>query len=189
MTSKIQPARPPRVEPRGGATRCPFCHAACDAAAEVVVCRTCLSRHHASCWDEGRASCASCGASAGLTAATGAPEPERAWFPRWLKVVILLLPLIPLGLIATVSEGSETVTDLGLPLGAYTRLLALITNRFAWELSFVLVGFGLGCRLVGYVTPARVLTGLVGLVWAVASLPGLIYVARILYAWARFIFR
>jgi hypothetical protein len=40
------------------AVRCPFCHGSLEVAArDWVVCRACLARHHASCWE---GSCASC---------------------------------------------------------------------------------------------------------------------------------
>lgn len=41
--------------------RCPWCHAGCGPEEpQVAVCQGCLSRHHAACWREAGARCASC---------------------------------------------------------------------------------------------------------------------------------
>jgi hypothetical protein len=47
--------------------RCPFCREGADADTSVV-CRDCLTRHHAACWDEGGAKCSSCGGARRLEA-------------------------------------------------------------------------------------------------------------------------
>ena len=42
------------------AHRCPYCRDVVERDAELVVCRDCLTRHHAACWIEGNAACSSC---------------------------------------------------------------------------------------------------------------------------------
>ena len=67
-------------------TRCPFCHEGCSPdAADVLVCRDCLSRHHAACWREGEHRCASCGGRRPLEGTAPKPSPrERALVRRGL---------------------------------------------------------------------------------------------------------
>jgi hypothetical protein len=53
------------------ALRCPFCHGTVEVAArDWVACRTCLARHHAACWQDGK-TCASCGGRERLVEAPG----------------------------------------------------------------------------------------------------------------------
>jgi len=63
------PAEPPQPPPerddvKVNAHRCPYCHDDV-AAADGVVCRDCLTRHHPACWDEA-AKCSSCGSTTRL---------------------------------------------------------------------------------------------------------------------------
>src|SRR4051812_36381946 len=65
----------PRVEPRGGATRCPYCHEECPPGEDVRVCRECLARHHAACWSESEG-CAGCRAREALAPEKGPARPN-----------------------------------------------------------------------------------------------------------------
>lgn len=71
---KTKTQHSPRAEvtaTRANSTRCPYCHDECAAEEDVAVCRSCLSRHHAACWEESGA-CGSCSASEYLNT----PSPE-----------------------------------------------------------------------------------------------------------------
>ncbi len=76
MGNEEQESQKARVTPRGGATRCPYCHDECDPSTDVVVCRECLSRHHEGCWREGGSACSSCSATEALTP-EGAEREEK----------------------------------------------------------------------------------------------------------------
>ena len=62
----VEPPQPPRErdDVKVNAHRCPYCRDDVTAA-ESVVCRDCLTRHHPACWDE-PAKCSSCGSTARL---------------------------------------------------------------------------------------------------------------------------
>lgn len=55
--------------PRGGATRCPYCHDLCEAGQDACACADCLSRHHLGCWEEA-GGCSSCRSVSRLLAAS-----------------------------------------------------------------------------------------------------------------------
>jgi hypothetical protein len=83
---KEQPRSDERDEPverddvHVAANRCPFCHEDVEAA-ESVVCRECLARHHSSCWSESE-QCSACACTVKLQ-----PEPQRR--PQWVVGVTL----------------------------------------------------------------------------------------------------
>lgn len=120
--------RPPaRVEPRAGATRCPFCHAGCEPDGDVVVCRTCLSRHHAACWAEGEA-CASCQGREGLSAAVAdaqaaGPGVTRRDVGLWL-LLVGVSGLI-LGLVQASKAFLQYFRETGLQLPLITQLVLI----------------------------------------------------------------
>ncbi len=58
------------VRVRGGGGRCPYCHDACGAEQDNVVCNDCLARHHAACWVEAGDRCAGCCGTPALTASS-----------------------------------------------------------------------------------------------------------------------
>ena len=129
-----------RSRTTAGATRCPFCHDECEAAAEVVVCRTCLSRHHAECWSEGGA-CASCSAGEYLDApsrggrqAAGEDLSEAELTTRWLGMtkgeIGLWLLLVGtsaaiLYLVQGTASFEQMFTETGLALPVVTQLVLL----------------------------------------------------------------
>ncbi|MBX3472286.1 MAG: hypothetical protein KF878_36005 [Planctomycetes bacterium] len=148
----------PRVEPKGGATRCPFCHEACAPAEDVRVCRECLARHHAACWAEG-AACGSCGAAEAL-----APEATASAAPasRAALVVGASLVVMVFGLQTFVLPAFEKMfKETGLDLPVATE----------WVLGGGLLGpttvalLAVGLHLAGRFTGRRALAigGIVGL--------------------------
>lgn len=63
----------PEVTAERSPTRCPYCHDSCGPDdPRATVCQQCLSRHHAGCWREGDAQCASCGSKKALAPSTPA---------------------------------------------------------------------------------------------------------------------
>jgi hypothetical protein len=94
MEDRRSKQAPVRVAPRGGETRCPYCHDDCAPDGDVVVCRECLSRHHAGCWAESRA-CGSCQADRALAQAV-----EPAVTPRLDRLVAGLAALQLLSAVA-----------------------------------------------------------------------------------------
>ena len=125
---------PTRVKPQAGATRCPFCHDECTAAAEVRVCRTCLSRHHADCWNEGGA-CASCSSSEYLDAPREAQElaetqPQGTWLgmdkgEAGLWITLVATSGVVLGLLQGVSAFERMFAETGVALPKLTVLVLL----------------------------------------------------------------
>lgn len=89
MAKEEQEGQKARVTPKGGATRCPFCHDECDPSTDVVVCRECLSRHHEGCWREGGSACSSCSATEALTP-EGAEQNEQKTFEKPAPLAILM---------------------------------------------------------------------------------------------------
>lgn len=78
-----------RVEPRGGPTRCPYCHEVCEATDDACACVSCLARHHRACWAEA-GGCASCRATARLE--TSRVADDRGYgeaIDAWLKLGIV----------------------------------------------------------------------------------------------------
>ena len=72
-----------------GLRRCPYCHEDCGEDA-VAVCRNCLARHHAPCWDE-LGACASCSQTRVLREAPPPPPPLEEFVasePVWLRVLV-----------------------------------------------------------------------------------------------------
>lgn len=138
MTSQAVVAKnttPTRVQPQAGATRCPFCHDECTPDAEVAVCRTCLSRHHAECWSEGGA-CASCSGSEFLEAsAVGQGQaqveaPEGNWLGTskgdvGLWGLLVATSALVLGLVQGVSVFESMFDELGVQLPYLTQLVLL----------------------------------------------------------------
>jgi hypothetical protein len=119
----------PRVKPQAGATRCPFCHDECAPEVDVAVCRGCLSRHHAACWEEG-AACASCGAAESLCAPAVTARPDAVG-PTWLGIqrgevglwiVLIATSGLVLGLVQGVSAFQRFFAEAGFELPALTRL-------------------------------------------------------------------
>ena len=129
-TTDRRPERQPlRVEPQAGATRCPFCHEDCPPEADVAVCRSCLSRHHAACWQEG-ATCASCGASQCLTptgeasqtaGATGWLGMTRRELGLW--VVLIGVSALILGLLRVIGRFEQMFEETGIAVPALTELV------------------------------------------------------------------
>lgn len=149
----------PRVEPKGGATRCPFCHEACAPAEDVRVCRECLSRHHAACWGEG-AACASCGAGEALAPEATAPAASAS--RAVLVVGGALLVVMVFGLQTFVLPAFHKMfmeTGLHLPLATQWVLGGGLLGPTAAALLAV------GLHLAGRFTGRRALAigGIVGL--------------------------
>jgi len=126
---------PTRVQPQAGATRCPFCHDECPPDAEVAVCRTCLSRHHAECWSEGGA-CASCSASEFLDAPGEAQElaavetQEGSWLGTskgdlGLWALLVATSALVLGLVQGVTAFEEIFAEVGVQVPFLTKLVLL----------------------------------------------------------------
>lgn len=137
-----------RVRPQAGATRCPYCHDECAPEADVAVCRGCLSRHHAACWEEG-AACASCGAGEFLSApAEGAREvveatPTRLGMTRGeigLWVALVATSALVLGLVQGVSAFERMFAELGVELPLLTQLV-LVPTRYPTLLTLALVAW------------------------------------------------
>lgn len=55
----------PKIQVSGSPTRCPYCHENCADEDQVLVCETCLSRHHEPCWTD-HGACSSCGGERAL---------------------------------------------------------------------------------------------------------------------------
>lgn len=135
----------PRVEPQAGATRCPYCHDGCAPEADVAVCRTCLSRHHAECWSEGGA-CASCGASDYLDAPESreAAQPVVAEAPGvgkrdvGLWVLLVGTSALLLGMVQASQTFLQMFEEVGVDLPALTKLcLAPAGHPFLASLGVV----------------------------------------------------
>jgi hypothetical protein len=63
------------------ATRCPYCHEdVVVAARDWVACRSCLARHHESCWAE-RAACSTCSEREALVSASAPPAAVTPTLP------------------------------------------------------------------------------------------------------------
>lgn len=135
--------RPPaRVKPQAGATRCPFCHAGCEPEAEVVVCRACLSRHHAACWAEGGA-CASCQGREGLSSAAAEAQAAEPGVTRGDVGLWLLLVGVS-GVILGLVQGSKALlqffAEWGLMLPLATRV-ALLPAQYPLLTSLAVVAW------------------------------------------------
>lgn len=125
---------PTRRNAEAGATRCPFCHDECSVAAEVAVCRACLSRHHAECWNEGGA-CASCSSSEYLDAPTEGEELAEAQQQQetnWLGttkselglwIVLVATSGLVLGLLQGLTAFEQMFAETGLELPRLTLLV------------------------------------------------------------------
>ncbi len=116
----------PRVKVEGSALRCPFCHEGC-VPEESVVCRDCLARHHATCWDEG-GRCSTCGSIHKLVAAQ--PPAEAPVLPSATSdaPTSFLVPETP------TREGSRALVFQAVVLFA-AALLALISPGLSVSIS------------------------------------------------------
>jgi hypothetical protein len=135
------PEEPRRIERAfgSGLHRCPYCHEGCPAA-EAVVCRDCLGRHHDACWVE-LAACSACGAIERLV-------PERADASRRTDAELFLL----------LRAGRyEVVEDYLRRCAEYTAQTRSRTDDEATRLAFERVGDELAkvrrLRVVGLVPP------------------------------------
>src|SRR4051812_3384698 len=71
---------------RGGATRCPHCHANVDSDQDAwAACQKCLARHHLACWGEGGA----CGACSEKRFVTSVPARGKATGRGMNPIVVL----------------------------------------------------------------------------------------------------
>lgn len=121
---KEKQPEPPRPAPERddvhvARNRCPYCRD--DVAPEAsTVCQSCLTRHHAACWDEAGA-CSSCGAHAALEQAP----------PRVSGVVALSLAFACaaslVSLLTTLARGQDPSTVQAVSLGVLL-MAALVTG-------------------------------------------------------------
>ena len=138
-----------RVQPRGGATRWPFCHDEVTPEGEVVACRECLSRHHASCWEEGGA-CASCSAAECLTGPIeGEGQTEQQTQRTWLGMtmgelglwaLLIATSAFILGLVQSVAAFEKMFAETGLDLPPLTQLV-LIPARHPMLMAMAVVAW------------------------------------------------
>ncbi len=134
MSDDAKEHKAPRVKPQAGATRCPFCHDECAPEVDVVVCRACLSRHHAACWGEGNA-CASCGAAEFLSAPPAdAARVGEAAEPTWLGMrrsdvglwfLLMATSGLVLGMVQGVAAFRQFFAETGVQLPVLTELALL----------------------------------------------------------------
>lgn len=154
-----------RVEARGrpGATRCPYCHEACEAADDACACAECLSRHHRACWEEA-GSCGSCRATRRLEAVERVPSSDPYGYAgvvdAWIRLgavyngllaleTLLLLNVKLLRPAVLIEVGAAAfLANLCFLLGPAIELAARrLGYRGGW-LRWILFGSGLGLALL-----------------------------------------
>lgn len=119
------------VKVHGGGGRCPFCHDACAADQENIVCNDCLARHHAACWDEAGDRCAGCGGAPARTAestralAAARPATKATERPRAQPASLDGLPPAVRARLEADLEPGETVLWVAQP-GSLRRVLPTI---------------------------------------------------------------
>ena len=160
------------ARPRPGGTRCPFCHESCEADAESCACAECLSRHHRRCWDENRASCASCRATRRLEVPAAARKDDAGYssaIDAWLKLWLVYnagLTLITL-LCANVKFVQDPMLFAGAIFGAifanipfvFGPAVELFARRLGYRGAFLRhVVFALGFGFAAIVTIASCLS-------------------------------
>jgi hypothetical protein len=131
-----------REETAGPApTRCPYCHEQIEPAEfdDCVVCESCLSRHHADCW-EGR--CASCKTTAVLVLLRAAPLQQATWnryelAKRWLNRAwaATVLGFLASGALALATSNSLCTASTGAAVVLAYVFLGLWGPLFALNLA------------------------------------------------------